>query len=406
MPGDDLNEPLGRGKPARRRLSGRAATAAVAGAGLVVVAGIGAILVLADPHGGEPYAVAPIAAPKPTLVAAEDRLATGSIRAPGSPSPGMTADAGHAVGTMENGVTVYRATKSLEAHDGPLVIKVPEALGQSEILPVDRRLIEESRYGPLPKIAADGARASEVYARPPVFAGTIRPGAPRIALVIGGLGLSAAATRAAIEQTPAAVTLAFAPYGDALDEAVKRAKADGHEVLLQLPMEGFGDAAATSPGPHTLALGATPRQTIDDLHWLMSRMGGYVGVSNFLGARFTADKEAMTTTLQEIGARGLLYLDDGTSGRSLAAGLAPGLGVPAAHVDVVLDGTPATLRTALLRLEAAAREKGSAIGMASDRPDMLGPINQFAAGLEGKGIALVPVSALAGTTAPAVAVTP
>ncbi|MDR3461510.1 MAG: divergent polysaccharide deacetylase family protein [Beijerinckiaceae bacterium] len=311
-------------------------------------------------------------------------------------------------GTLENGVTVVRASPGTAPHvNGPLIIKVPDALGVSEVAAADPHLIEMTHYGPLPKIGADGARPSDLYARPLVFSGTIRPGAPRIAIYIGGLGLSADATREAIGTMPAAVSLAFAPYAVHLEDDVKRAKAAGHEALLQIPMEAFGDQR-DQPGPHTLRTDMPRAGMIDDLHWLMSRMTGYAGVTNFLGGKFTADQAAMTAMLQETGSRGLLYIDDGTSKRSLGALLAPQLGVPAARVDIVLDAAPdpAALRAALVKLEAIARAKGTAIGMASDLPANLGAIASFAATLEAKGIALVPITSVASTNPANVAVAP
>jgi polysaccharide deacetylase 2 family uncharacterized protein YibQ len=392
MASDDLNKPLGMDRPPQGPSRFGMATIAVLALGAVAV--IAAVLVFANPRGGEPFAVA--ALPPPLALHPIDTA---------PPPAAMPAPAPATVntGSLENGVTVYRANKSSES-TAPLVIKVPQALGLNEVSAVDPHLVEMSRYGPLPKIAADGARSSEVYARPPVFGATIRAGSPRIAIYIGGAGLNAAATSDAIDHLPAAVTLAFAPYGEKLDDAVGRAKAAGHEVMLQLPMEGFGEG---SPGPHTLRASAGQNETLDDLHWLMSRMSGYVGVTNFLGGKFTADPMAMKTMLQEIGGRGLLYVEDGTSKRSLGPSLAPSLGVPAAHADVVLDGTSqGAVRAALVKLEAIAHEKGAAIGTASALPETVATIAAFTQSLEAKGIALVPVSALASTAAPAMAATP
>lgn len=404
MASDDLNRPLGMGTPSPRRSRRGLVTIAVGCLAAAAVIGIAAVLVFANPRGGEPFAVATIPLPKP-LPPAADIASTASIR----PPPRTESD-GRGNGVLENGVTVFRANHPQTAAassqgTGPLVIKVPQALGLSEVAAVDKHLIESSRYGPLPKIAADGSRASDVYARPPVFGPAIQAGAPRIAIYIAGLGLNAAATAEAIERMPAAVSLAFAPYGEKLDDAVSRAKAAGHEVLLQLPMEAFSD---DRPGPHMLRAGATQSETIDDLHWLMSRMSGYVGITNFLGGRFTADQTAMKIMLQEIGGRGLLYVEDGTSRRSLGPTLAPSLGIPTARADVVLDVAPdaSGLRAALVKLEAVARDKGSAIGEASDLPAHLAAIADFAQTLQAKGIALVPVSALASAAAPTMTAAP
>ena len=401
MAGDDLNEPLGMAKAApgglrRRKAALLSTTACLA----MAILGIGVFLVARNPRAGEPFAIATLA-PLPV------GPAVGTTPA-GVPKAPVVPAAEAASGTVENGVTVVRVSPGSPPHaNGPLVIKVPDALGVSEVAAVDPHLIEMTRYGPLPKIGQDGTRPSDLYARPLVFSGTIRPGAPRIAIYIGGLGLSQDATREAIDNMPAAVSLAFAPYALRLDEDVKRAKAAGHEVLLQIPMEAFGDQR-DQPGPHTLRADGPRAGMIDDLHWLMSRMTGYAGVTNFLGGKFTADQAAMTTMLQETGSRGLLYIDDGTSKRSLGPILAPQLGVPAARVDVVLDAVPdaAALRAALVKLEAIARAKGMAIGTASGLPANFATIVSFAATLESKGIALVPITSVASTNPANVAATP
>ena len=52
-------------------------------------------------------------------------------------------------------------------------------------------LVEESQYGPLPKVATDGRRPIDVYARPSKYAEKAAPGEkPRIAVLINGMGLS------------------------------------------------------------------------------------------------------------------------------------------------------------------------------------------------------------------------
>jgi hypothetical protein len=63
---------------------------------------------------------------------------------------------------------------------------------------------------------------------------------------------------------------------------------------------------------------------------------------------------------------------------------------------VVLDSRPraSAIDDQLARLEAIAREKGSAIGVASALPVSIERIAQWAKTLEGRGVQLVPLSAL------------
>ncbi len=130
--------------------------------------------------------------------------------------------------------------------------------------------------GPLPIIGADGRTAAEAYARP------FTPnGRPKVSMVIGGLGLNAQTTRAAIETLPGEITLSFAPYAEGLQGWIDLARAHGHEVLLETPMEP-ADYPANDPGPYTLIAANRPEDTVRKLEWLMSRATGYFGLSNYL----------------------------------------------------------------------------------------------------------------------------
>jgi polysaccharide deacetylase 2 family uncharacterized protein YibQ len=260
---------------------------------------------------------------------------------------------------------------------------------------IDQRLLENSRHGALPRIAPDGARPSEVYASP-VKAIAGKPKAPRVAIVIGGLGIGAASTSEALGKLSPAVTFAFAPYAGDLERLVGRARAEGHEVLLQVPMEPF-DYPDNDPGPQTLLTSLDAGQNIDRLHWLMSRFQGYVGLANFMGARFTASEPALSPVLREAAKRGLIYLDDGSSQRSLASQIAGANNLPFAKADVVIDQVPASadVERALGRLETIARERGVAVGVAGALPVAIERIAKWAKAAEGRGVLLVPITAVA-----------
>jgi polysaccharide deacetylase 2 family uncharacterized protein YibQ len=212
--------------------------------------------------------------------------------------------------------------------------------------------------------------------------------------MVGGLGIDPQGTTSAIDRLPPAISLAFAPYGPDLVSDAAKAREAGHEILLQAPMESFG--SSTSPGPHTLTTGASEAENLESLHWLMSRFPGYVGITNYLGGKFSADAHAISPVLADIEARGLDYLDDGTSPRSLAGDIAASLNLPEASADVVLDATPTAdaIEVALARLEAQARRQGGAIGVATALPVSIDHIARWTAALEARGLSLVPLSAL------------
>ena len=126
---------------------------------------------------------------------------------------------------------------------------------------------------------------------------------------------SQTSTQEALRVLAPDVTLAFAPYGSSLDRWTQRARTDGHELLLQIPMEPF-DYPDNDPGPQTLLTSATSDVNVERLSSFLGRLTNYVGVVNYMGAKFTADDRALSPVVGELATRGLMYLDDGSSSRS------------------------------------------------------------------------------------------
>lgn len=273
------------------------------------------------------------------------------------------------------------------ARDGVQVVRLAA-------VPV-RAVVEISRYGPLPRIADDGRRPSQVYARPMTGSAKPEPGQPaRIAILISGMGLSEVATSQAIDSLPGPVTLAFGPYGRNLEGWVRKARERGHEVMLQVPLEPF-DYPDNDPGPHTLLTSLSPEENIKRLHWIMSRFSGYTGITNHMGAKFAAAQDAFLPILEELKSRGLIYLDDGTAAGSTAAQIARDLGLDFSVSQVVIDEerNATEIDLALIKLETIAQEKGIAIGIGSGLPLTIGRVAKWLAALKSKGIEIIPISA-------------
>jgi uncharacterized protein len=330
--------------------------------------------------------------------------AVASIRVrPAEPQAPESSTATPSSGTTE--LTMTRATA--EQGQGAAVAARPQevvppasALAGGQAIRLnpapDPRLTERTRYGLLPRIGPDGARPLDVYARPATgLPGGAKPVA-RVAVLISGLGIGESATADAVAKLPPAVTLAFAPYGSDLEHMVGQARDAGHEVMLQVPMEPY-DYPDNDPGPHTLTVEARPQDNLERLSWVLGRFTGYIGLVNFMGAKLTADEAALAPILKEIGGRGLAFLDDGSSSRSvLGTGSTPATPGPAAvaRAHAVIDTVPraGAIDRELQRLEDVARERGFAVGTASALPVSVDRIARWAQSLEGRGILLVPVS--------------
>ena len=237
--------------------------------------------------------------------------------------------------------------------------------------------------GPLPVIGPDGRTPAEAYAR-----AAMAGGKPRVALIIGGLGLNAKATREAIDGLPADVTLSFVPYADGLQGWIDMARAAGHEVLLEMPMEPK-DYPDNDPGPYTLMADGRADDTNHRLEWLLSRASGYFGVTNYLGSKFVASPTAMGIFSADLKARGLAFIDDGSAARA-------GGGLPRASADRVVDDQldgPA-IEAQLTALETQAARSGHALGSGFAYPITLEEAAHWASGLADRGVQLVPASAM------------
>jgi polysaccharide deacetylase 2 family uncharacterized protein YibQ len=242
-------------------------------------------------------------------------------------------------------------------------------------------------------VTADGLKPFRAYAAGSDAERAAASKTPIIAIVVSGLGVGAAKTADAITKLPGAVTLAFTPYGSDPGKLVERARAQKHEVLLQVPMEPF-DYPDNDPGPQTLLTTLAADQNADRLAWHMSRFQGYVGIANFMGSRFVATDAAMQPIVKEAARRGLAWLDDGSAPRSVARVIAEGQAMPFAQADATIDSVPtvAEIDRTLARLETLAKERGSAVGIASALPISIERIGIWARQLEGRGFMLVPLT--------------
>lgn len=286
------------------------------------------------------------------------------------------------------------------AIEAPAVTPPPPPMPESEtgsisLPPVPiAELVEESQYGPLPKVAADGRRPIDVYARPSSYAVVAQAGAPpRIALLVTGFGLPDAPSPEVLNGLPPPVSVAYGAYGRSLQDGVSSARAKGHEVLLQIPLEP-NNYPTEDPGPHTLLTTLPPEENLKRLQWLMSRYTGYVGVTNHMGAKFETTQSALAPVFEELKRRGLLYVDDGSVKEPTAERVADAIGLNYSEARVQIDGqSAAEIVKQLEQLESLATQQGAVIGVVRATPATMKQVVEWAGKLEAKGIKLVPVSA-------------
>ncbi|MER9892068.1 divergent polysaccharide deacetylase family protein [Mesorhizobium sp. M0119] len=389
--GKDIERPLGQAIRPPRSGSGISAGAVAAALVVLSVVGVSSAIALRD----KPFRkLQEVAVSTPKTPAAADTAVASAKATPDLAAP-SNASGANISGPKAGGPQIIHV--QTEEGDGPpeaaIVIRDPSTIGQNlRIAHIpDKALVEASETGLLPIRAADGRRPFDVYARP--WSGA--RGA-RVALVIGGLAVSQTGTQAAIAKLPAEVTLAFAPQGNSIGRWMQVARQSGHEVIMQVPLEPF-DYPNVNPGRNTLTVAATPDENLKNLRWALSRTTNYTGVMNYMGARFSADATAMGPLMAELGKRGLAYVDDGSSARSLAPELALKDGVPFVGGDTAIDAVQD--RGAILKkldgLEATARAKGFAVGIGSAFDLTVDTVSSWVTEAKKRGIEIVPISAVA-----------
>jgi polysaccharide deacetylase 2 family uncharacterized protein YibQ len=348
---------------------------------VIVVLGVGAVTLqfLGPPSrtdGGRASALAP---------------APSSSGAPASPTSSGQAPPDGA-GSQPQGSRTQGAATQVTGAMPAAFLPSPGRDSPGPIAGPDPALLEPAKSGGgavLPRMDMSGRGPMQAYAGG--FDRTTRR--PRVGLVLAGIGMNEADSLEAIRNLPGGVTLAVSPYAQRLSWQLEAARIGGHEYLLSLPLEPQG-FPQNDAGDHALMTGGDPAQNVARLDWALSRLAGYAGVTNALGVlrgeRFSAASDLMAPVLDELMHRGLFFVE-------ARPGVAPWLGIWSADVDLIVDEPPdrASIDAKLAQLEALARDRGAALGLAGvPRPVTVDRLVAWTNSLQAKGLVLAPTSAL------------
>lgn len=183
-------------------------------------------------------------------------------------------------------------------------------------------------YGRIPHPHADGRTALDAYAKP--F--TPKAQTKYVALVVGGLGLNPSITRKAINNLPGTVTLSFAAEAPGLQGWINEARAHGHEVLIELPMQGSGPIET-----RTLVSGGSESANSKNLEYLLSRAQGYFAVTNYDGDHLVNNEAALLPLITIMKDAGLGFVYDGALADTRMAALAKREALPFIIANAYLD---------------------------------------------------------------------
>ncbi len=280
----------------------------------------------------------------------------------------------------------FISSDSKEQEDAISILPPPTFVVVQE----DPEIIEAGATGLLPKRGADGQVAWHRYASPL----PIDEELPRIAIIITDMGLNKKQTTSAIEKIPAGVNFAFSPYGLALNDWRNLARSTGHEILMLVPMEPI-NYPQNNPGTLTLLTTEDPLKNKETLNKIMGKLVGYVGMMNHMGDKFMTQQPSLRPILNEINARGLMFVDAQTTQFSKGASIAQSIGLPRATNDTFIDEITSReeILVQLQDLKNRARARGVAVGVARNYPMSITIIEKWSKGLADQGFQLVPITA-------------
>lgn len=339
-----------------------------------------------------PSQAAPEAPPAPAPVAETPTSPAGSPEPPPASQPPAQAEAPAPAAPDQPNAVAAAPTQTPDAPVPPpldVPVVAPEFPTARPIPAPDPALLEQGRFGALPRVGADGRTSIRAYGGQFDRQDT----RPRIGIIVADIGISNAQTEDAIRRLPPAVTFAISPYAPRAAQVAERLRAKGAETLIGLPLEPAG-YPLNDPGNRALLTGRSAPENMANLEWVLSRFPGYVGaigvVGGMRGERFAAMEQSYFALQESLRNRGLLFVDarPGVAGPARAWGRS---------VDVILD-EPAT-RTEIERrlgeLETIAKARGSALGLAhAATPVVVDRLVAWAVGLERRGVVLAPISVL------------
>lgn len=258
-------------------------------------------------------------------------------------------------------------------------------------------LVEQSPVGPLPKRGRKGRTPWKAYARP-VPPAVLASRRPKLAVIVADLGLNRTLTEEAILFLPPVVTFAFVPHATGLKALTRKARRQGHEVLLQAPMEPWGLSRAMAQ-PDMLLTTLPAEENLRRLRRLLARTVGYIGIMTYAGQKFLQTGEALAPVLHELKKRGLLAVDDGATAESLLPSLGLVVRTPVLRGDVrvLLETKEAPIRARLEEATRIAHKQGQALLVVSASRSALNVLETWLAEMQNTDEApvLVPASALA-----------
>lgn len=176
----------------------------------------------------------------------------------------------------------------------------------------------------------------------------------------------------------------------------KEAKRLDYGIMLHLPMEPHSQSKNLSKnlGNGVIYLKMSREEMLEQLSRDIEAVPYITGVNNHMGSLLTENRDAMNILLEEIGRKGLFFLDSKTSPDSVAYELAKAMGIKTERRDVFLDNKSdiGYIKGQIDKVIRIAKKNGKATAIGHPKPETVAAIREKIRDFEREGIDLVPVS--------------
>ncbi|MDR3126659.1 MAG: divergent polysaccharide deacetylase family protein [Rickettsiales bacterium] len=285
------------------------------------------------------------------------------------------------VGIISTGAIIGLGVRTVDKRTKPVPRPVSRALKTQDVK-------REAEAAQKPE---DTAKVSPLvpFEEYSVYAGPVDP--PLIAVIIDDMGVDMIRTQRVL-RLGIPLTLSYLTYAPQLQDQIDQARDLGFEVMLHVPMEARSSSA--DYGGRYLSLAQSSGDNVRVLGSFLDKARGYIGINNHMGSAFTVDSGRMEALIEELGRRGLAFVDSKTTPKSRHRLVAERHGVPFAERDVFIDDSsaPGEIRARLDDIERIARKRGFVVAIGHPRDNTISALSEWARGLKEKGMTIVPVS--------------
>jgi polysaccharide deacetylase 2 family uncharacterized protein YibQ len=216
----------------------------------------------------------------------------------------------------------------------------------------------------------------------------------KIVIVIGGLGLSSQTTEYALRLINK-ITLGFSPYANNLSGWIDKAKYNGYETIINLPMEPY-DYKTNDPGPYALLQNSSNTNNIANLDKVILDSYKCVGVYTTSDEVFSQSRELIAPIFDRLSQNNYIYLNGNKPADATLSKIAADYELEFRTVDIFInfEVNNQVILDNLNKLQDIAKDKGYAIGFINPYPTNIDVLEKWIKSLDPASYAIVPLSTI------------